>query len=244
MKTLSMRGKTNHDFDLIIAGADRGSERPLSASRNDSYIEIPGRDGTILKSGSLQNNTLRVNFIRYNKGRNDWFDVRNDIVGWLHSKDEVKIRVDDEPGVYYLGKVSTYDVPIQHTSIVELSVEFTVQPFRFADSRNIIINPGDSGQFELYNKGNYDAPYKATITVAGAGSTFDFTINGRRLRYSGAVGNGDVITIDSAGHEFRLNDELKVIQLSGSFNPLSAGKNNVEVSVSSRLEFDLQELFV
>lgn len=243
MKTLEMKSKTNHDFGLKIRGEGGGSVRPLTSTRDDDYVHIPGRHGGILRPGALQMSHFTVNFVYHNDKR-DWLNKRADIARWLDSDDEVEIRVDDEPGVYYLGKATSYDIPGLEAGVVYFSVEFTVQPFRYKPVKNITIEPSNSGNFRINNEGNHDADYVMSITVQTGATSFVVKMNNRSLTYNGSVVNGDEITIDSASLEFRLNDDLKVLEVGGAFSKLTPGSNTISVSTNSLVEFSCQELFV
>src|SRR5699024_833501 len=111
MNTLTMKNKTNHDFDMLIGGPSRDSDRPLSALRDDRYVDIPGLDGSLYRPGNLQMMTFTVYFVCKAKTAERWFQQRNKIAAWLHTEDEVEIRVDDEPGIYYKGKATQFEIP-------------------------------------------------------------------------------------------------------------------------------------
>lgn len=243
MKTLEMKNKTNHDFSLIIAGQGNGSVRPLSTTRGDEYVNIPGRHGGILRPGALQMSHFTVNFL-YRNTKKDWFKVRADIAKWLDSDDEVEIRVDDEPGVYFIGKATNYEIPAIVGLDVSFSVEFTVQPFRYKPLQTLTVDPSNSNSFTINNTGNHDADYMLEITVQTAASSLSVSVNNRELTYNDSVRNGDVITIDSAGLELRLNDDLKVLEVGGVFSKLNSGPNTISVSTGSLVEAKWQELVI
>ena len=244
MNTLTMKNKTNHDFDMLIGGPNRDSDRPLSALRNDRYIDIPGLDGSLHRSGNLQMMTFTVYFVCKAKTSERWFQQRNKIAAWLHTEDEVEIRVDDEPGIHYKGKVTQFEIPTKYDSGVTFSAEFTVQPFRFKNKRNIDVDSYESSRFYVANEGNYDADYILIADVEEDSNIFSIAVGDSRLTYRAPVSFGDRVTIDTAKKELRLNGNLKVLELSGTFSKLQPGDNILSVSADSYINMNLQEVFI
>ena len=241
MKTLEMKNKTNHDFGLKIRGEGGGSIRPLTTTRDDDYVKIPGRHGGTLNPGTLQMSYFTVNFVYYNDER-DWLDKRASIARWLDSDNEVEIRVDDEPGVYYLGKVTGYDSPNLEAGVVSFSVEFTVQPFRFSEIK--LIDSPTTNTINIDNTGNYESPYVLRYTAMSPSSFLDINVNGTSIKYNSSLQNGDDLSVDTVSYEVRLNGELKVVEITGFFEPLKPGDNTIIVSTPGRLSVEYQELFV
>ena len=227
MQTLRMKNKTNHDFNLIIAGDSRGSERPLSSLANDSYTDIPGRHGSILRSGSLQMNVITIHFVRFNDSEQDWLRARQNIAAWLYSKEEVKIYVDDEKDIYYKGKVSNHEMPEYYGRNVRFSIELTVQPFRYKEMKKTSDYVYPNREITVTNTGNFETGYKLTFDVDDYDHYFEVSINGKSLRYDGDISLNDKITVDIDTLELRHNGRLKVTELSGRFPILSTGDNQV-----------------
>lgn len=240
MRTITMKGKTNHNFGLIIAGDNGGSERPLMATSNDEYHQISGRDGTRHRAGGLNNNVITVNFIKRNNSPQQWQNDRRDIVGWLHSKDEIRIEFDDEPGVHYIGKVTSSEVPTAYTYDMTFSVEFTVQPFRYSDVIKETLTFTDN-KTTINNRGNYEAQFNLKLTVQTGASKLDFGVGDALLTYNGSVGNGDIVTIDTDLLELRINDVLKVLEVTGAFERIQPGVNTITSTVRGLHELTYQE---
>lgn len=240
MKTITMKGKTNHDFGLEIRGADGGSFRPLSATQTDEWLTIPGRGELIHRPGNLESQIITINFLKRNKSMEQWQSDRIKIAGWLHSEDLVKIQFDDEPGLHYVGRFATAELPTMFTNVVTFSVEIIAQPFRYSDDKLQRLTLTD-GKATINNKGNYKTPYELTITVLNSASKLDFSVGNAKLTYNASVSNGDVITIDTDSLEFRLNDELKVIEVSGVFALLRPGTNVIQSNVSGQHDIVYRE---
>src|SRR5690606_11574549 len=114
MKTVTFNDKSNHDFNLQILDW----ERHILPDLENEYREIAGKDIKRNTKETISNQDLRIEFMRRNKDIDEWLDVRNEIVKWLFTREEVKIKVDDEPDIYYVGKVTSTDIPQKYMTAV------------------------------------------------------------------------------------------------------------------------------
>lgn len=233
MRTLIMKGKSNHDLGLDIAGGNRGSDQPISALRNDDYLTIPGRDGGIHLPGDLQMKTFTVHFVMKDTTYDRWIEKRHEIAGWLNSRKEIEITTDEHDDMYYLGKVTNHELPEFPTSTsVAFGVEFTVQPFMYYEEPVVDILSFSGSTATYINKSNYETAHTLKITVQTASSNLEVGVNGEKLTFDHSIRNGDIITIDTEKRELRLNDELKVLEVDGVFEKLEPGTNLITSTVT------------
>lgn len=232
MKTLRMKGKSNHDLGLTIAGERRGSDQPISSLRNDDYLTIPGRDGAIHQPGELQVKTFTVYFVKVNTSYDRWLNERPEIAGWLDSRKEVEITTDENSDCYMLGKVTNYELPEFYANDITFSVEFTVQPFMYYKESVVDELSLVDGKATYLNKSNYETPYTMNITVQNTAVGLELSVNNQKLSYDRSLRSGDLITIDTEKRELRLNGELKVLEVDGVFEKLRPGRNEIKSSVS------------
>src|SRR5690625_3651339 len=126
MHTMTIKNKTNHDYNLKIVDW----KRPLLPELHDEYIDIAGRDGRQHHPKELGNRTIQVQFFRNNKSLEDWFEVKKDIAKWLFSKEELELKFDDEPDVFYIGKITETDIPENYKPSTSFWVTLTCHPLK------------------------------------------------------------------------------------------------------------------
>lgn len=232
MHTMTLKNITNHEFDLKITDW----ERPLLPDLYDEYKEIAGRDGRKHQSKELGVRTIRVQFFRRNKNPEEWFEVKKDIVAWLFTRNEVEIRFDDEPNIFYIGKVTEADVPENYKPSTSFWITLTCHPLKYG--REIRLSSSDF----IYN-GTYDkTPYLLTLENVTANELI-VNVNGVEIKYTDTLENATV-TIDTNELELRVNDELKVFEVEGYFSFLKPGQNVIDVNVDADVTIEFMELFL
>lgn len=232
MHVMTMKDKTNHDFALKITNW----ERPLFPELYDEYKEIAGHDGRRHLPRELGNRTIRVQFFRVNRSPEEWFEVKKDIIAWLFTREEVEIRFDDEPDIYYIGKVTEADVPENYKPSTSFWITLTCHPLKYG--QQIITN-----ESEFTYNGTYDeAPFKITLENVTTNKLV-VSVNGVEIKYTEPLENATV-TIDTNELELRVNDELKVFEVEGYFSFLKPGQNVIDVNVDADITIEFMELFL
>lgn len=239
MKEVKSKNKSSLDFDLVVVNW----ERPLLPDQNDEYRSIIGKDGQVHFSGDMDNIEVRVQFFKQNATIASWLRDRRNIVSWLHSQDEIEYRFDDEPDVYYIGKVTSTDIPENYKPAVSFWVTFTFQPFSYGSSIQEEFED-TSSPLLINNSSNYMTPYVATMSITSSVTSLSFELNGVSIIYDESLGSGDVVTIDLHEMELRVNDELKVIEVEGFFEYLQGGTNELKVSAPAYVEIGYVERFL
>src|SRR5699024_3194462 len=156
-------------------------------------------------------------------------------VGWLHAKKEQKITFDDEPDVYYVGKVTEADVPDNYKPSTSFWITLICQPLKRGQEIKT-----DKTQF-FYN-GTYEAPFLIKMENVSTNELI-VTINDVEMTYTGPLSNATV-TIDSNELELRVNDELKVFEVEGYFSFLQPGQNTIDINVNVDTIIEFTELFL
>lgn len=232
MNTITMKNKTNHDFDMTIVDW----ERPLVPEMNDEYRQITGKDGEQHDEERLSNQVIRVEFFRKNENIEEWFESRNEIVEWLFTRDEIEIRLDDEPDVYYIGKVTSADVPTYYRTAIRFWVEFTCHPVKYGQDVTT------TETVFTYN-GTYDkTPFKLTLENVTTNELV-VSVNGVEIKYTEPLENATV-TIDSNELELRVDGTLKVFEVEGYFTFLKPGEIEIDINTDADLTIEYTELFL
>lgn len=232
MHTMTLKNITNHEFDLKIIDW----ERPLFPDLYDEYKEIAGRDGRRHLPRELGNRTIRVQFFRVNRSTEEWFEVKKDIIAWLFTREEVEIKFDDEPDIYYIGKVTEADIPENYKPSTSFWITLTCHPLKYG--QQIVTN-----ETEFTYGGTYDkTPFKMTLENVTANELV-VSVNGVEIKYTEPLENATV-TIDSGELELRVNGELKVFEVEGYFSFLKPGQNVIDVNVDADITIEFMELFL
>jgi len=232
MHVMTMKDKTNHDFALKITDW----ERPLFPDQYDEYKQVAGRDGRKHQAKELGVRTIRVQFFRRNRCPEEWFNVKKDIVAWLFTRNEVEIQFDDEPNIFYIGKVTEADLPENYKPSTSFWITLTCHPLKYG--QQIITN-----ESEFTYNGTYDeTPYLLTLENVTANELI-VSVNGVEIKYTDTLENATV-TIDTNELELRVNAELKVFEVEGYFSFLKSGQNVIDVIVDTDITIEFMELFL
>lgn len=229
---MTTKDETNHEFNLKIVDW----ERPLLPDLHDEYKEIAGKDGMTHEPKSLGNQVIRVRFFRRNKNPEDWMQARSEIVGWLFTREEVKVYFDDEPDIYYIGKVSFADIPEYYKPSVSFWIELTCHPIKYGQDVTTSKN-------EFVYNGTYDkTPFKITLDDVTADELV-VSINGVEIKYTDPL-ESETVTIDSKELELRVDDKLKVFEVEGYFTFLKPGEIEIDINVEADITVEYTELFL
>lgn len=232
MKTVTLKNKNNHDFNLQILDW----ERHILPDLENEYREIAGKDIKKNTKESISNQILRIEFFRKNKNIDEWLDVRNKIVEWLFTREEVKIKVDDEPGIYYIGKITRTDIPQKYMTAVRFWVEFTCHPVKYG-------NDVKTNENEFIYNGTYDkTPFKMTLENVTTNELI-VSVNGVEIKYTEPL-EDETITIDSNELELRVDGKLKVFEVEGYFTFLKPGEIKININTEADLTIEYTEMFL
>lgn len=98
-------------------------------------VEIPGMDGSLDLTEKLsggvryKDRKIKLTFLSLAK-RTQWPDICSDMMAKLHGK-SVQIVMDDDPGYYYLGRIS-FDSVKQDNHVTTIVINATVGPFKIS----------------------------------------------------------------------------------------------------------------
>ena len=84
----------------------RSKNRQLLPETNDSYVQVPGRNGSILYPQGLRDRYIELDCAYVGEDLPDIRVKARDIAAWLYTEDREILSFDDEPNVYYRGKLA------------------------------------------------------------------------------------------------------------------------------------------
>lgn len=229
--------KNSKDFGLQIEKKSILS----SPSLEQEFVDIPGRDGSLLlPGGHFSNQELSFSCFILAKDRSDLIQKTSKVKAWLLQKSDQYHRLEcsDEPDVYYRAVFSSkLDIEEELKRIGRMKIAFQCLPYHYLKSgeerlklslpQSSVTNPSLFSSLPL-------------IEIVGTGD-LTFRVQNDEGNYSFLLkGEGKKITIDSekllvyAGEENRSN-----VFVAKSFPFLAPGENYLEAS-SNISEFSLQ----
>lgn len=172
----------NTDFDVEVV---KRPNIPV-AKRRVSYIEIPGRDGTLTETDDTYEDiqfSVPLNFLT--KERHNFMETSRKLKNWLTGSG--KLKFSDDGSVFYKVKDASIDQQIERVlkRAGFFSAFFTCDPFTYFES---------GAEFLPYNQVLLNPYYlcKPTYKITGEG-VCTFTVNGEQT----TINVGQNILIDT-----------------------------------------------
>lgn len=107
----------------------RSRNRQLLPEPNDSYVQVPGRNGSILYPQGLYDRYIELDCAYVGEDLPDIRVKAREIASWLYTQDRVVLSFDDEPNIYYRGKLAG-KVDLEHIGkMAQFSLIFRCEPF-------------------------------------------------------------------------------------------------------------------
>ena len=178
-------------------------------------IEIPGRNGKLIKFLGYEDNEIEVDLNLYDVGN---ISKRMRVLSSLLLKTETISFTDDLEVFYKVKKVEIDNVERKLKRFGYITVKFTLDPFSYLSQ---IFPITITSSTKLANLGTYESePY---IKVNGNGNiTLD--INGNKIELKNVEG---FIEIDSEAKETYKNNELQNDKKVGEYPTFLVGENTI-----------------
>jgi predicted phage tail component-like protein len=170
----------------------RSKNRQLLPETNDSYVQVPGRQGSILFPRELADRRIDIDCAFMEPSLADIRTKARDIAAWLHTTDRASLSFDDEMGKTYRGKLASA-VDFDHIGrLGQFSLSFVCEPLAYGEQITVDFV---SDTAIVANAGSYQTPAIIEATFTGAASEFKVTLGTKYVRVV---------------HDFVLNDTLKI----------------------------------
>lgn len=98
----SFNGRHCSEFGIVM----QSRNRQLIPEKTDEYVLPLGKDGSVLFPGGFADRYIELGCIVIEKNLTDMRSKTREIAAWLHTVSRGKLEFDDEPGIYYCGKIS------------------------------------------------------------------------------------------------------------------------------------------
>lgn len=129
MKGIRFNGIHNTSFPGLCFITSR---RPLLPETKDTYIDVPGRSGSILiPDKSFRDVYVEVDFTLNASSVNQLITTAQEIADWLITENRAPLVFDDYPTFYYNAKAEsgvTLEQLLDFEEIAEFTVIFRCEP--------------------------------------------------------------------------------------------------------------------
>ena len=213
----------------------RSKNRQLLPASNDSYVQVPGRQGSVLFPRELQDRYIDLDCAFIEKNFPDIRIRAREIAAWLYTEGREILSFNDEPDRYYRGKI-TSQVDFEHMATMgQFSLTFRCEPLAYGGEE--IVDFVDDVAI-VYNQGTYESlpVFKATFThsatewkVTGPGGSYIRVVHGFK--------NGDTLEIDCLTGAILLNATRALDKLdwqNSRFFSLRVGENNLGIEPTEK----------
>ena len=170
----------------------RSKNRQLLPEPNDVYVQVPGRNGSVLFPRKLADRRIEIDCAFVGSSLANIRTKARDIAAWLNVTDRANLSFDDETGKTYRGKLASA-VDFDHIGRMgQFSLTFICEPLSYGTEATTNF-ANDSAT--VANAGTYSAPAIIEATFTGAAAEFKVTLGTEYIRVV---------------HDFVLNDTLKI----------------------------------
>lgn len=167
------RGRHSSEFGIVCDP----ESRQLLPARRRTRIDVPGRHGSYVFSGALEERTesFRIAFL---PGTMTTPERSREIAAWLSQDGE--LRFDTEPDKVYMAYFSSAPSGLYHRLWGEITLQFTYNPpFALSDVKQTALQTGSN---TLQYKGTAEAPARISITNVGTADITNIQIAIRRRK--------------------------------------------------------------
>lgn len=217
------------DMGIVV---ERVHDEP-PAARPDT-VDVPGRHGTILREVTYESRTIMLECRAFEKRWEDFETLRDTLVTYLMTGDEMKLIVRTHPDEYYMAYLNTFTEGdrIGGTGIGYFELEFIASsPWRYGDRHSVQIPSGGSATFLV----NGNLPAKATVEAAAAVRSSGSTLWGVRFDEGDfahiATGSSSSrkVVIDGINRSATIAGAVAMITLDSNWPVLLPGRHTVRM---------------
>jgi predicted phage tail component-like protein len=208
----------------------RSRNRQLLPEPNDRYVQVPGRNGSILFPRELADRRIDIDCAFMGA---DLADIRikaRSIAAWLNATDRGTLNFDDEPGKSYKGKLASA-VDLDHTGrLGQFSLTFVCEPLAYGEQITVdFVND----QATVINPGTFEAlpVFEATFMVEA--SEWKVILGAKYVRVVHDFQIGDTLEVNCATGAVLINGGRALDKLdwqNSEFFALPPGENTLAIT--------------
>ena len=212
----------------------RSKNRQLLPEPNDRYVQVPGRNGSILFPRELADRRIELDCAFVEPSLADIRAKARDIAAWLNVTDRTSLSFDDEPGKSYKGKLASA-VDFDHIGRMgQFSLTFICEPLAYGTEATTNF-ANDSAI--VANAGTYSAPAIIEATFTDVASEFKVTLGTEYVRVVHDFVLNDTLKIDTGTGAILLNGSRAMDKLdwqNSIFFELAVGNNTLSITPTGR----------
>lgn len=213
-----------------LLGTNRGTHRLVGGRRGSIFFGQPPGTRTIRAQCFIEAETF--------DGRRDTMELLAD---WLDITSEAKLRISDEPGIYYLATLGDIPDPDEWREFSTFDLEWVCQPYAFDVNTTLESWTSDTDDTHTWDPGlKVDVePVIEVKPTNGTLTSFRVTTNDKAMRIDYSLSSGSTITVNGRAMNVTTGADtdtevvgaynpanLVVAPVSGKFPTLISGGNN------------------
>jgi len=212
----------------------RSKNRQLLPETNDSYVQVPGRQGSVHFPRELADRRIEIDCAFVGSSLADIRTKARDIAAWLNVTDRASLSFDDETGKTYKGKLSSA-VDFDHIGRMgQFSLSFACEPLAYGSE---VTTNFANDSATVANAGTYSAPAIIEATFTGAASEFKVTLGAEYVRVVHDFEVNDILKIDTGTGAILINGTKAMDKLdwqNSIFFELAAGANTLSITPTGK----------
>lgn len=215
----------------------------IQQEHNVSHVS--GRDGGRLLDTTLPSRTITV---EYTIKSDSYIDMRqlDDLLGGIFLSEGTKrLSFRDQVG-HYNATYESKEVSLENHLIQQGTLTFFCpEPFRFGSKvylPEFAMTPTKSAMVEANT--NYQIEPILTFRTTGTATFFSVAFEGGSIRIEVPVKNGTIIEVNTQTAEVRVDNQIKVLEVTGSFPVLTSKPHYFIANIGATFTGEYTEIFV
>ena len=220
-KQVTWNGVSSSTIPELVIGK---VTRQLLGEARGTHKTVPGREGAWFfpEKRGLREITLEC-FVEAASLGTDRRDAITAVADWADVETEARLIISDEPGVFYEAVLVRPPSPDEWREFGVFDLVFLAQPYALATTVTAHETSGDADFTETWDAG-LEVPTYPVITVTptnGTITSFELTVNGQTLSFTGVIADDQTITINSISAVVTegVNEDT---ELTGAYDPNTA----------------------
>ena len=212
----------------------RSKNRQLLPETNDRYVQVPGRNGSILFPRELADRRIDIDCAFVGSSLADIRTKARDIAAWLNTTDRANLSFDDETGKTYKAKLASA-VDFDHIGKMgKFTLAFNCEPLAYGTEATTNFA---SDSATVANAGTYSAPAIIEATFTDVASEFKVTLGTEYVRVVHDFEVNDTLKIDTGTGAILLNGSRAMDKLdwqNSIFFELAVGNNTLNITPTGK----------
>lgn len=228
-------GLTFNNKHTSELGLNIKSYRPIKTEANDTYLDIPGRAGSVLVPGKPRDRFIPVEFGLLASSKSNLRAKTWEIATWLTTEGRENLIFDDEPDKIYKAKVEGRVDLEQIFVLGKFKVNFRCEPFAYGGEESKIF-VGDSATVNNQGSAETQPRFMATF-LSTAGEWKVTNQDGYYIRIAHDFVAGDTLEVNCRTGAIFINGARAMDKLdwqNSRFFNLRRYENTLTVTPTSR----------